>query len=245
MPDLFTTVPNAWHVATPFYEHAMDATLAALQHPEACARLKRYYSREGNYAGATFVEVGPFDPYSFTEGDLLALTLLEVQAPPVALRRILQPGVTRDRLNALVEEKSISIDADLALVEADTLLAMEELYLEVKQAVSRDGSTTANPWVTASKMCARKRPDLFPVRDNVVCGYLGILRAGGYQIDWQVFRHLIQSREVVSRLDELVSEAQADPDVNVGRVNNRLRHLDVVLWMHAPRGLADFAQRAS
>jgi Family of unknown function (DUF6308) len=92
-----------------------------------------------------------------------------------------------------------------------------------------------NPWVTASKLCARKRPDLFPVRDNVVCGYLGILRAGGYQVDWQVFRHLIQSREVVSRLDELVSEAQADPDVNVGSVNNRLRHLDVVLWMHALR----------
>jgi hypothetical protein len=96
MPDPFTSVPENWRDATPFYGKAMDVTLAALQHPDACSRLKRYYSHKGNYAGATFVEIGPFNPYAFTEGHLLALTLLE-------------------------------------------------LYLAVKPAVSKDGSTRANP----------------------------------------------------------------------------------------------------
>jgi hypothetical protein len=53
-----------------------------------------------------------------------------------------------------------------------------------------------------------------------------------------VFRHLIQQRDVREAIDELVQKAATEPDVEVGHPNRRLRHLDVLLWMHAPRGRA-------
>jgi len=87
-------------------------------------------------------------------------------------------------------------------------------------------------------LTARKRPDLFPVRDSVVCGYLGLDkgRKQNYEVDWQVFRRLLQDDGVRSQLDAVVDEAARRPGVDVGFVNGRLRHLDVVLWMHARRG---------
>ena len=45
---------------------------------------------------------------------------------------------------------------------------MEQLYEAIKQALSANTLKNPNAWVTASKLCARKRPDLFPVRDKEV-----------------------------------------------------------------------------
>ena len=79
-----------------------------------------------------------------------------------------------------------------------------------------------------------QRPDLFPVRDNVVCKHLGLIEPrGNYEVDWQVFRHVIQDNPIRRRLDEIVDEAAGRPGVDIGHPNRRLRHLDVVLWMHA------------
>jgi hypothetical protein len=74
------------------------------------------------------------------------------------------------------------------------------------------------------------------VRDSVVCRYLGVQGSGDYRIDWHVFRHLVQSEEVIKRPELLVEEAASQDGVHVGRTDNLLRHLDVVLWMHARRG---------
>ena len=74
------------------------------------------------------------------------------------------------------------------------------------------------------------------MRDNVVCKYLGLIDPkGNYEVDWQVFRHVIQDNAIRRRLDEIVDEAAQRPGVDVGHPNRRLRHLDVVLWMHARR----------
>ena len=54
-----------------------------------------------------------------------------------------------------------------------------------------------------------------------------------------VFRHLIQQRDVREAIDGLVQKAATEPDVEVGHPNRRLRHLDVLLWMHAPRPRRD------
>ena len=97
---------------------------------------------------------------------------------------------------------------------------------------------TKNPWVTASKLCARKRPDLFPVRDSVVCELLelsGLRQTQNYEVDWQVYRRIIQDDHVRAKLDAIVEEAGARDGVNIGHPNRRLRHLDVALWMHAQR----------
>jgi hypothetical protein len=236
MTQELTARPADWPKATAYLDRALERTVAALEATAAISNLQRYYSTAGHFAGALFLEVGPSDPYSFTVGDLLALTLLDVAAPVAAVRRILQPGECRDRLNGRIAESTLPALSDLRGADATTFAAMEETYLDVKSAVSKAGSSATNAWVTASKLCARKRPDLFPVRDRVVCEYLGILKAGGYQIDWQVFRHLMKSTEVTDRLVRLVREAETADDVHVGQPDNLLRHLDVVLWMHARRG---------
>lgn len=64
----------------------------------------------------------------------------------------------------------------------------------------------------------------------MVCRLLGLGR--NYQVDWQIFRRIIQENEIRERLDRL-TDAAAAAGADVGHPNRRLRHLDVLLWMHA------------
>ena len=118
------------------------------------------------------------------------------------------------------------------MADDTTLLAMAELHEELKLYLAPSQSKAKNPWVTTSKLCARKRPNLFPVRDNVVCSMLGL--GNSYQLDWQVFRRLMQASDLRERLDEIVDRA-AERGAETGSPNNRLRHLDAILWMKGAR----------
>lgn len=66
-----------------------------------------------------------------------------------------------------------------------------------------------------------------------MCEYLGLLKSGNYQVDWQVFRYLISQRDVRDAIDRLVDDAVRLPGVELGSPVRYLRHLDVALWMHA------------
>lgn len=235
----FTAVPDGWEVMSEeLYRRAHETTWAALHHEQVVDRVARYYSRKGDFAGATFLTVGPVDPHHWTTGDLLALTLLDVQASPAVVRRLTEPSPTGEELERMLADNCLPVDSDLALAEAALLERMATFHEAVRRALSPTESANSNPWVTASKLTARKRPDLFPVRDSVVCGYLGLDtgRKQNYQVDWQVFRRLLQDDGVRAQLDQVVDEAARRPGVDVGSPNRRLRHLDVVLWMHARRG---------
>ncbi len=121
--------------------------------------MRTYYDEAGNYAGSTFCNLEPNDPWHVTAADLFATTLLNVEIAPRATRMVLSDEV-RDRATELL--RSIPLEAKLESADANVWLAADELYQCVKGALGR------NPWVTASKLCARKRPEFFPVRDNVV-----------------------------------------------------------------------------
>lgn len=118
---------------------------------------------------------------------------------------------------------------DIALADEDTFRAMEELYLQVKQTLGK------NPWVTASKLCARKRPGLFPVRDKLTCALLALLPHGGYPVDWQVFRLLMLPESgVVEALYDLRGAATEGADRSEVAIDAYpLRWLDALLWMRA------------
>jgi hypothetical protein len=88
--------------------------------------------------------------------------------------------------------------------------------------------------VTASKLCARKRPDLFPARDREVCGYLGLAQLRNYQVDWQVFRNLMGDPDIVAAIDvagKAVMAAAAGRRLQVD--HSRLRLLDAAIWTYA------------
>lgn len=227
----FTTAPHTW--AVPDHEAvdgAMRAVEAALSDARAVEYLVAYYSRERNFAGATFLALGPASPWDVSAADLLALTMLSVEAPPYAVRKMLEPSAERNHVLRLLSEDRLPVDAELAVADDDTLRAMAQLHEAFKLYLSPVHSQAKNPWVTASKLCARKRPDLFPVRDSVVCKILGL--GENYEVDWQVFRRIIQDVGVRTRIDGLV-DAAAGEGADIGHPNRRLRHLDVLLWMKA------------
>ncbi|MBR7744364.1 hypothetical protein KC207_13805 [Phycicoccus sp. BSK3Z-2] len=208
-----------------------------LDRPAAVDDVARYYDRDSNFAGATFLDLGPVDPYAVTSGDLLAITLLQVEAQPRPVRQLLEMTATNREIRHRLTEEVLPLDADLTMADNPTLVAMADLHEAMKRALAPFDGRASNRWVAASKLCARKRPDLFPVRDSVVCDLLGLSGSRqNYEVDWQVFRRIIQDDDVRSRIDAVVDEAAQREGVNIGHPNLRLRHLDVVLWMHARRG---------
>ena len=88
--------------------------------------------------------------------------------------------------------------------------------------------------MTASKLCARKRPDLFPVRDRKVCGYLGLSQLADYQVDWQVFRSLVTDPAIITAVGIVADETVAcAPERNLHIDSSLLRLLDSAIWTYA------------
>lgn len=113
--------------------------------------------------------------------------------------------------------------------------AMAEFYGSVKRALSDPGVPHSNPWVTASKLCARKRPGLFPVRDTNVCELLGLTGRGrprgNYEIDWLVFQELITTDTIMKAVGAVqMSIKSLGDEYKVDQ--HRLRVLDAALWTY-------------
>lgn len=190
----------------------------------------RYYTVASNYAGATFADLAPNDPYSVGPADLLAVTTLSVEVKPYAIRTL--TGLRADQIRSCLEQ----INPELKIESIDPTTnaqPMADLYDLMKNCLGRAGAATANAWVTASKLCARKRPHLFPVRDNVVLDLLGLPKT--CPIDWPAFQGLMADQALMTELEKRIGEAANADSVAMGDPNHRLRHLDVVLWMHAIR----------
>ncbi len=109
--------------------------------------------------------------------------------------------------------------------------AVTDLYREVRSAPE----PTSNRWVFASKLAARKRPSLLPVRDNVVCRFLGGARnirdtaLGSHDIDLQVFGYLMSAPQIQNALENWRSELTSEYGKQIDEVTT-LRLLDVALW---------------
>ncbi|MBZ2198461.1 hypothetical protein KCQ71_20080 [Ruania sp. N2-46] len=131
------------------------------------------------------------------------------------------------------------MNVELQVAGPETLSAMGQLQEAVKFALSSPSAKLSAPWVTAAKLCARKRPALFPVRDNLVRKYLGLHKFRSYQIEYQLYRRLIGDTDVVEGLAQAMAYA---PSIEPGRVRDPvitepiLRVLDVALWTHAKYG---------
>lgn len=243
-------LPDGWPTVTEeVLRHAtMRATAAFADEAQVVHRFRRYYDPNGNYAGATFLDLNPNPPASIEPSDLLAVATLSVTVHPLAIRRLTGHGPEGNEIRKLLASDELDPSIDLLTASRDTLAAMERLYLAVKAALAPAGTRTSNAWVTASKICARKRPELFPVRDRLVQWWLGTDKLASYATDWQVFRELrdnaglMQSVDLV--LDQLQGAGGGASEVVLDDPMYRLRHLDVGLWMHAvdaSPGRADLA----
>ena len=224
--------PEDWPtVEQTILDQAVETCLTALDlsGPDpANARLVRYYDTRGGNAGPTFLDLAPRDPDDITASDLLATSLLDAQIRAADVRRLLTPGPVRERVTEALQALP---DATLWTADTATLVPMSDFYRAVRDAFNGEEEGAEDRWAVASKLCARKRPDLFPVRDVVVRKRLGIPEEQDYRADWQVFRHVTRTPEVVHALTAALEAAalESDPD-GVPIDNGRLRLLDVVLF---------------
>lgn len=202
-------------------DRARSAALGALEDPAAVENLRLFYDRDSNFAGRSFLAVGPVEYDTITAADLYATSLLGISIGPRAGRQLLQGGPHRSEI--LKALRMVPVETDLADADDAVFDAAEHLHLQLKNALG------GNKWVAASKLCARKRPRLFPVRDSLVTRRL--LGVGqDRRVDWLVYQHLITDGDVQRRLKEVTQEsAIRESDL----LDPPLRILDVVLWMHA------------
>jgi hypothetical protein len=230
-------VPAEWETPSDaLLERAVGATLTTLKDTGehgVTARLASYYRTAGNYAGITFAELEPIDPDRITATDLQAVSLLSVRVKPRATRLLLGDGPIRLEIETALEKLSRS--DDLEAISADQLVDMADFYSAVKRALSDPAVGKSNPWVTASKLCARKRPGLFPVRDNSVCALLGLIGNGriraNYEVDWLVYQQLMRTEPIVHGLDR-AAKAIRDLGGDCRVDQHRLRILDAALWTY-------------
>jgi len=230
-------VPERWAPVPPeAWKHAKSQALAALdlEGPRPVGpRLAAYYDRDGDFAGASFADLSPNDPADITATDLHAVSTLSVTVGPGATRRFLDSGPVRSALLAKLSDVPC---VELHVAGPETLTAMAAFYAEVKHHLGEPSSASSDRWVTASKLCARKRPYLFPVRDSVVRDLLGLTQYGEYQIDWQVYRSLIGDDKVIRASDTAIAAAhQVAGTRRLQTDRDRLRVLDAALWTYAPK----------
>ena len=239
-------LPQSWKPLNPaVLQIALDRSLSALSTAgthltPAVERLRVYYDPRKNYAGALVSTIEPNPEDEITAADLLAVTTLSMEIPAVAVRRLLDPQdegrrIIRRRLQEIPFGLSItSLDcADPRVTVAKE--AMRQLHDEIRTLLATD-RRASNRWVFASKLCARKRPSLFPVRDNKVCQYLagGKLQRGAgmsqFDNDIQVFGYLMSHQQVRDVIASIRSTLESE-----GALLDRtdLRLLDVTLWTAA------------
>ena len=240
--DRTFALPGGWLPASEeVLETAVAQTLAALTEEPSVAGLLAYYDRNGSYAGTMFLDAQPNDQVSIEAADLYAVTTLSMKLDARHGRLLLDEGEVRNG----VRRQLRNLDPQLPLTDlphgdggsAETLARMYELQSTFRTLLS-GGSQR---WVTAAKLCARKRPHLFPVRDNLVCEYLSGGRPlksgdgwpGDFSIDIQVYGHLMTHPKVIAGLGWLRDELENGRATRID--GEDLRLLDSALWMAASR----------
>lgn len=210
----------------------MNFTLPrCLQNPDdadALRLLRRYYARGGNGTAAVGARWDAFDPSGrraddadrFTSDDLVSLSLLSERVPGPAAHTLLVTDA--DRFAGLLVDVGPDRDLGEQAEPIDEEGAGSRLYDAVRE-LDDMGPTRA------SKLLARKRPRLFPIRDGVVEQVLGLGREF-----WEPLRAVLRTDDgaLDNRLRRLHAQADLPPEVT------RLRVLDVLAWREGKdRGL--------
>ncbi|MGY1746756.1 DUF6308 family protein [Blastococcus sp. SYSU D00695] len=214
---------------------AFDLTKAAVRQParvtyrlpdslcgdddsRALRSLRTYYGTGGRgaYTGSYFNAWGrEQDPDRFSADDLIAVSFLSVYIPAMAARAILQTEA--EHFDAML--RAVGPDRDLSLENEPGTSEHPAWRLEMElRRLDGVGRTKA------SKLCARKRPRLFPIYDSVIGAVTGV---GPADPQWEPLRAALRADEgrLSRRLERLRTEAGIGDDVSV------LRVYDVICWM--------------
>ena len=193
-------------------KNALEYARAALT-DDAMRRLQSFYDPRGEYAGTSFLTAQPNLPGSVTAADLYAVSRLSITVTNLQGRLLLENVDCVAKTQKLLA----AIPDDLTIINLTPagLTAMWDLYHHFRTLLATE-TRDSNYWVFAAKLCARKRPASFPVRDSVVCGYLSggqrlassadqarQGRLGWFSSDIQVFAYVATDAEGMNLLHTL------------------------------------------
>lgn len=225
-PDA-ASIPSRWAAPGPAtldraHAAALDALSTAGARP-VHERLAQYYDTARDELGTTFLDVGPNLSDDVTAADLLAVHLLGTDLGPLEVRRLLEPGPLR---SVVLASLAAVPDGDLAVADGETLVAMDLLRVDVAAALGSPRRSGLDRWLVAERLCARKRPDLFPVPDPVVRRLLLPEHGGNdHRTSWLVLRHLLRTDDVRAALwtaqdaaREVAGHESVVPDLGLLRI---------------------------
>jgi hypothetical protein len=190
---------------------------ATVQAPTAVSKLTTFYDPRGGYAGLSFLDLFPSTPNVLGAGDLMAPSLMSAPLTPKQVREVL--AVASQIQTALA---ALPATVDLATANGSHLQAACQLHSIVYGALSTNEGRRTEASIKADKLCARKRPGLFPIRDRRVSAVVGS-RA------WRTFQALLNDQVIVGALNR-ARIAASNRVPQVGHLQ-QLRVLDTILWM--------------
>lgn len=181
--------------------------------------IHQYFHPEQPFSGASFetLEAARSPANEFTGSDFYALACLAVDVPIVAGLDIL--GARAEEINGLLAQIPNTPIGSLSKEEFNQHLGSDSPAMKLWKILigyHKIGATRA------SKLMARKRPHLIPIRDSVIRRVADYSRKDD---DWTLWwEALTEDNELESRAQELRDSINR-PDLST------LRALDVILWM--------------
>ncbi len=156
-------------------------------------RLADYYAMDGPACGINFLDgTETRDESSITGADLFAVTSLGLDVSPRIGRRLLGDTAEYVPIARLLAEPQLAVGGTLDAATPDTLHVMRELHDAVL-------ATTEGDALLASAICARKRPELFPVLDPLVLRRLQ-LSDESVLACWRTLRATLAGPDLCARL---------------------------------------------
>lgn len=206
-----------------------DCLTAPELEPEAVGLLRTYYGPrlDGGqpFDGRYFDTWRPGPPDTFIAEDILSVAFLGVTIDRRAFLTILDPSPD-NRFNALLAKVPNRVDFwDAGAPAASS--AQWQLY-DMLRGLSGIGPTKA------SKLLARKRPHLVPIRDSVVARVLDLRKPF-----WAPLYGASQEIDLRARLAAIKARARAEGVVLPDNLAF-LRVFDVVVWMSGITGETSF-----
>lgn len=158
------------------------------------------------------------NPDQFLAEDVLAVSLLSAPIPPRAIQALLYDESSR--FNDMLAE----IPKNLDFFEAN--ISHLELAMNLETALMLPKSNYVGP-VRASKLIARKRPQLYPIFDSVVMRQLLRKRNGAFILP--LHKLLTEDPKIKASVMNGLSEVRAA--AHLPESLSLIRVLDVLVWM--------------
>lgn len=188
---------------------ALHRVRAVLDRPtgELVAALLGYYATSSEECGTCFLDgTETCEPEAVTPADLFAVTALGLRVRPSAARRLLRDTPYAAKVARCLAPSRLPIDATPAEAGPALLEAMAELHSAVAAALDAPPDGSMQPLVSA--VCARKRPELFPVLDDALCSALGLPAGPDPTPAWRSIHAVLLAPGIADALDALFHRAR-------------------------------------